>query len=316
MTDSPIPSSTAPASTATAPRRSSPRRSRAPTTASSTSSIRSPRVWSSTTAGSNRRASTPSRASACAPSPARRRATPIPATFPSRRSAAPPRPCRRSRRGHNGTYAEPPRGTNRSLYGDESPLGAPTFAEKVKLLETIDAYARAKDPRVRQVTASLAGSLQEVEILRADGTLRARRPPAGARQRLGGRRRRRPAGDRLVRHGRPRGLRAHSSPRTRGSPPSTRRCARRWSTSARSRRPAGTFDVVLGPGWPGILLHEAVGHGLEGDFNRKKRERLRRPDGPARRRRPASPSSTTAPSPTGAARSPSTTRARRRNRRR
>ena len=71
--------------------------------------------------------------------------------------------------GHKGTYAEAPRGTNRALYGDESPLGSPTFAEKVKLLETIDAYARDKDPRVRQVTASLAGSFQEIEILRADG---------------------------------------------------------------------------------------------------------------------------------------------------
>jgi TldD protein len=48
--------------------------------------------------------------------------------------------------------------------------------------------------------------------------------------------------------------------------------------------PAGVMDVVLGPGWPGILLHEAVGHGLEGDFNRKKHLGLCRADGPARRR--------------------------------
>ena len=59
--------------------------------------------------------------------------------------------------------------TNRKLYGDENPLGTPSFEDKVKLLETIDAYARAKDPRVRQVTASIAATWQVVEILRADG---------------------------------------------------------------------------------------------------------------------------------------------------
>jgi TldD protein len=75
------------------------------------------------------------------------------------------------KRGYSGTYADPPRGTNRKLYGDESPLDAPNFADKVKLLETIDAYARQKDARVQQVTASLAGSYKEIEIVRADGTL-------------------------------------------------------------------------------------------------------------------------------------------------
>src|SRR5690606_25732551 len=68
------------------------------------------------------------------------------------------------RHGHSGTFAEPPPGTNRALYGDENPLASPGFAEKVKLLEQIDAYARAKDPRVKQVSASLAGSWQQVEI--------------------------------------------------------------------------------------------------------------------------------------------------------
>ena len=71
--------------------------------------------------------------------------------------------------GHSGTYAEPPGRTNRKLYGDENPLGSPAFETKVKLLESIDAYAREKDPRVRQVTASMAASWQVVEILRADG---------------------------------------------------------------------------------------------------------------------------------------------------
>src|SRR5215469_10728854 len=57
--------------------------------------------------------------------------------------------------GYSGTYAEPPGRTNRKLYGDDNPLGEPAFDAKVKLLEQIDAYARAKDPRVRQVTASV-----------------------------------------------------------------------------------------------------------------------------------------------------------------
>src|SRR5580692_1089528 len=71
--------------------------------------------------------------------------------------------------GHSGKYAEPPGRTNRKLYGDENPLGEQPFESKVKLLEQMDAYARAKDPRVRQVTASVAATWQVVEILRADG---------------------------------------------------------------------------------------------------------------------------------------------------
>ena len=71
--------------------------------------------------------------------------------------------------GHSGKYAEAPGRTNRKLYSDDNPLGAPGFDAKVKLLETIDAYARAKDQRVKQVTASLGASWQVVEILRPDG---------------------------------------------------------------------------------------------------------------------------------------------------
>src|SRR4030088_2974901 len=71
--------------------------------------------------------------------------------------------------GYSGRYAEPPGRTNARLYGDDNPLGAPTFETKVRLLETIDAYARARDPRVRQVTVSFGTSWQVVEILRADG---------------------------------------------------------------------------------------------------------------------------------------------------
>ena len=71
--------------------------------------------------------------------------------------------------GYTGHYAEAPGRTNVRLYGDDNPLGAPTFETKVRLLETIDAYARAKDARVRQVTVSFGTSWQVVEILRADG---------------------------------------------------------------------------------------------------------------------------------------------------
>ena len=71
--------------------------------------------------------------------------------------------------GHSGTYAEAPGRTNRKLYSDDNPLEAPGFDAKVKLLETIDAYARAKDQRVQQVSASLGASWQVVEILRPDG---------------------------------------------------------------------------------------------------------------------------------------------------
>ncbi|HVQ67854.1 MAG TPA: DNA gyrase modulator, partial [Bradyrhizobium sp.] len=71
--------------------------------------------------------------------------------------------------GYSGTYAEPPGRTNVALYGDDNPLGEPSFETKARLLETIDAYARAKDPRVRQVSISFGASWQVIEILRGDG---------------------------------------------------------------------------------------------------------------------------------------------------
>jgi TldD protein len=71
--------------------------------------------------------------------------------------------------GYNGTYAEAPGRSNVKLYSDDNPLAAASFESKVKLLEAIDAHARAKDPRVRQVSVSLGATWQMVEILRADG---------------------------------------------------------------------------------------------------------------------------------------------------
>ena len=170
--------------------------------------------------------------------------------------------------GHSGKYAEPPGRTNRKLYGDENPLGAQTFESKVKLLESIDAYARAKDPRVRQVTASVAATWQVVEILRADGeTYRDIRPLVrlnvsavvgdGDRQEsgsygVGGR------------EGYQRFIETHAWQSAVDE--AVRQALVNLDAVA---APAGEMDVVLGSGWPGVMLHEAVGHGLEGDFNRK-----------------------------------------------
>jgi len=170
--------------------------------------------------------------------------------------------------GHSGTYAAAPRRTNAQLYGPENPIGAPSFEEKVKLLQDIDAYARGKDPKVRQVTASIAGSWQVVEILRADGEIvRDVRPLVrlnvsivvgeGERQEAGSH-----------------GIGGRSSFGEYITENSWKHCANEALRQALVNleaipAPAGTFDVVLGSGWPGVMLHEAVGHGLEGDFNRK-----------------------------------------------
>ncbi|MET3591369.1 TldD protein [Mesorhizobium shonense] len=171
--------------------------------------------------------------------------------------------------GYSGTLAAAPAGTNRHLYGDENPIPSPSFEAKAKLLQEIDAWLRAADPRVRQVTASLAASWQHVEIVRGDGqVVRDIRPLVrinvsvvvgdGDRQESGsyGMGGRKSFGEFLTEES--------------------------WKHAAGEAlrqalvnleavpAPAGTFDIVLSSGWPGVMLHEAVGHGLEGDFNRKK----------------------------------------------
>ena len=161
-----------------------------------------------------------------------------------------------------------PARTNRQLYGAHDPVAAVGFAAKVALLERIDAFTRGLDPRVAQVTVSLALDHQAVEIIRADGfsasdvrplvrggvTVRASngKTSAAAGHGFGGRAEALSYFDDAL-----------------------------WQEAAREAlrqalvgleaeaAPAGEMDVLLGPGWPGILLHEAVGHGLEGDFNRK-----------------------------------------------
>ena len=174
-----------------------------------------------------------------------------------------------AKRGHASAQAvEGPRGTNRRLYGEDDPLLSPSFGEKAELLQEIDAWARARDPRVVQVSASVAGERRVVEILRADGRLvRDVRPLVRLNVSVT-----------VERDGR----------RESGSSGAGGRAGFHAWIDADSWRgqvdealrqalvnldavacPAGEMDVVLGPGWNGVLLHEAVGDGLEGDFNRK-----------------------------------------------
>ncbi|HEX4261172.1 MAG TPA: metalloprotease TldD [Acetobacteraceae bacterium] len=173
------------------------------------------------------------------------------------------------RAGRGGTASEAPRATNARLYTDQNPLEEGTFGARAAVLGEIDSYARAQDGRVKQVMASLAGEWQAVQIIRADGRRVADLRPlvrlnvavvvetAGRRETgsygTGGRF----------------GYAKMLEPATwRHAVDEALRQALLNLDSVPA--PAGEMEVVLGPGWPGILLHEAIGHGLEGDFNRKK----------------------------------------------
>ena len=174
-----------------------------------------------------------------------------------------------AKRGYSGVSAEGPRATNTKLYGEDDPTASPAFSDKVALLQEIDAWVRARDPRVVQVMASIAGERRIVEILRADGRLiRDVRPLCrvnvqvtlekdGMRESgYSG------AGGRA-------GFDAWIAPdKWQGQADEAIRQALVNLDAVPC--PAGEMDVVLGPGWNGVLLHEAVGHGLEGDFNRKR----------------------------------------------
>jgi TldD protein len=168
-----------------------------------------------------------------------------------------------------GTLADGPAGHQRAALHRGRPDGRRDFAVKLDTLREIDAFARALDPRVVQVSASLAASHQEVFILRPDGALVSDiRPMVRLNVSViveeNGRRESGSAGGGgRIGSDRPSGARPLGSHRARGA-------ADRGGQPAAEAAPAGVMDVVLGPGWPGILLHEAVGHGLEGDFNRKK----------------------------------------------
>lgn len=168
-----------------------------------------------------------------------------------------------------GVLADGPAHTNTRLYTDADPMAEAEFATKVATLRDIDTYARDADSRVVQVSASMAASLQQVVILRPDGTMLTDSRPmtrlnvsvileqdgrretgshgAGGRQALS-----------LL----------TDTAHWQGAVDEALRIAKVNLEAIPA--PAGIMDVVLGPGWPGILLHEAIGHGLEGDFNRKK----------------------------------------------
>ncbi|MEM8687101.1 MAG: metalloprotease TldD [Pseudomonadota bacterium] len=171
--------------------------------------------------------------------------------------------------GYSGTLSAAPPGTNRLLYSGETPLDDLSFDGKVALLQAVDKYARDLDDAVRQVSVSLGGEWQIVEIMRPDGsTITDRRPLIRFTVSIVA-----ADGSRLESGGHSRGGRAGYANylSEENWTESVREALRQAKVNLRSEpAPAGEMDVVLGPGWPGILLHEAVGHGLEGDFNRKK----------------------------------------------
>jgi TldD protein len=165
--------------------------------------------------------------------------------------------------------APPPRRSNRHLYTASDPLSAVPFEDKVALCQKIDAAARARDPRVAQVSVSLSGSWSVIDIVRADGFVASDIRPlvrlnvsivakSGERREsgsygMGGRY----LYDTLF----------DEATWGRAVDEALRQALVNLESVA---APAGETTVLLGPGWPGILLHEAIGHGLEGDFNRKK----------------------------------------------
>ncbi|MEA3048180.1 MAG: TldD protein [Sphingomonadales bacterium] len=167
-----------------------------------------------------------------------------------------------------GARPAPPRRTNAALYTDSDPLSLIPFARKVELCQRIDAAARARDPRVVQVSVSLAASWSVIDIVRADGFVAHDVRPLvrlnvqivaerdGRRETgfhgLGGRY----LYDRLF----------DEAVWGRAVDMALAQALVNLDSVA---APAGEMTVVLGPGWPGVLLHEAIGHGLEGDFNRK-----------------------------------------------
>ncbi|MEH3157686.1 MAG: metalloprotease TldD [Sphingomonas taxi] len=167
-----------------------------------------------------------------------------------------------------GAKAPPPQGNNRHLYTDADPLDLVPFADKVNLCQTIDAAARARDPRVAQVSVGLSGTWSVVEIVRPDGFVATDVRPLvrlniqivveqnGRRETgtfgIGGRY----LYERLF----------DAAVWNRGIDEALAQALVNLESVA---APAGEMTVLLGPGWPGVLLHEAIGHGLEGDFNRK-----------------------------------------------
>ena len=173
-----------------------------------------------------------------------------------------------ARKGRSAIMAPPPPGTNIKLYDDVDVIGHPGFEAKARLLAEIDAYCRARDSEVVQVSCSLSSERRVIGIVRADGDVRADVRP-------------------LVRLNVSVTVERKGRRETGSAGAGGRADFERWlapdawkSLADEALRvakvnveavdaPSGEWEVVLGAGWPAILLHEAVGHGLEGDFNRK-----------------------------------------------
>ncbi len=167
-----------------------------------------------------------------------------------------------------GERQGPPRRTNARLYTDADPLSLIPFAKKVALCQQIDAAARARDPRISQVSVMLAGSWSVIDIIRPDGFVAHDiRPLVRLNvQIVAEQNGRRESGYH--------GLGGRYLYDDLFEPAVWNRAidialAQALVNLESIDAPAGEMTVVLGPGWPGVLLHEAVGHGLEGDFNRK-----------------------------------------------
>ena len=162
-----------------------------------------------------------------------------------------------------------PKKTNNTLYSDENPIQLVEFKSKINLLENINSYARSKDLRVKQVSITLAANYQNIEIYKERGiTFYDSRP--------------------LVRLNVNVSIERNNSIENGSYGFGGRHMydllfmEKNWKNAVDKaynqalvrldavEAPAGEQTVILGPGWPGILLHEAIGHGLEGDFNRKK----------------------------------------------
>ncbi len=168
-----------------------------------------------------------------------------------------------------GALAPAPKATNRRLYTDADPIEGAEFHVKIDLLREIDAYVRSADQRVVQVSATIAASLQEVIILRPEGGIVSDIRPmtrlnVSVIVEANGRRESGSAG------GGGRALLADVIEPANWKAKADEAMRVAIVNLEAIPAPAGVMDVALGPGWPGILLHEAIGHGLEGDFNRKK----------------------------------------------
>ena len=171
--------------------------------------------------------------------------------------------------GKMSTFADAPAKTQKKPYNPFNPILELAFSEKVKILQEIDDFSRSLDPNIKQVTTTISSSAQKIFILRPDGSSFSDIRPMvrlnisillegnGRRENgytgIGGR-------SNLISFLKPDVWQNAASEALRIA---------KVNLQAKPA-PAGVMDLVLGPGWPGILLHEAIGHGLEADFNRKK----------------------------------------------